>query len=279
MLLNPPTNPYPFARVLVDYLVRGSTRITWEYSIHFTDALPYVSQLQFSNAAGNPDAEDWTDVGPPLTNVSQIIDTYSSSSDKSQWGKTNTLAYRIKLTTPTGLYYSQPAEPVGMFSKRDFLFAREIIRKETLRQQLYAGVSGWLLKAMRLGTPCPNNDPITGEVTDSNCEICNGTGFVTGYFAPVRGFFVDVGNLEAREHRDLNMVGTQKTEVVTGRMLAMPMVIQGDALVADKSDNRYYIHSVKEVANWRNISLVVEVELRRVPYTDALYQVVIEDDV
>ncbi len=264
----------PFKRVIVDYLIAGNTRITWEFDSHFTDISPYVFQLQSSNAAGvNNEADDWVNVGTTHTDVIQLIDTYSATAIRTQHGKTNMLAYRIRLSTPSGLYYSEPAQPMGKFDKFDWVMAREIIRKEFLRFRLNAGIRGFFLKAKRFGEVCDCVDPLTGEVTDSNCTTCYGTGLVTGFFEPIDSFFVDVTPSEAREHRDLKMKGTEKTEITSGRMIAVPGIIQGDAFVADGSDDRFYVHTVKELANWRNVSLVVSVELRLAPFTDVIYKI------
>lgn len=262
----------PFKRVIVDYLFNGTARVTWEYSQHFHDPLPYTLQLQYSQSSGIPTADDWVSIGTAQTNVIVLTDT-----DRRLYGKTVTLSYRIKLITSVATYYSESAEPLGKFKKFDWLMSREIIRKESLRHTTFASIPGWLLKAKRYGEKCTCVDPFTDEITDSNHELCHGTGIISGFYAPVPASYLDINVSSAREHRDLQAVGTEKKQSATGRFLGQFELVQGDAFVCDGSDERYYLHSIKELAIWKGVPLVVEAELRLAPFTDAVYKVTVPD--
>jgi phosphoribulokinase len=50
-------------------------------------------------------------------------------------------------------------------------------------------------------------------------------------------------------------------------------MIQADVWVDGDSDERYYVHSVKEAAQWKSVPLVFTVELRPAPFSDIIYQI------
>lgn len=249
---------------MVDYLVAGGARVTWEMDRHFIDPLPHVFTLQASQA-GVETADDWVDVGGAQTNVFFLVDP-----SKRLYGKTPTLHYRVKLVTSLGTYTSPVAGVLGKMDFHGHLLFQEVVRKETLRHRLFASVQGWLLKARRYGTVCSCVDPNTGEVKDANHQVCLGTGWVTGYHPPVSCQYCDTSLEQSREHRNMQ-TGMSKPVVVTGRFLGFPPVTQGDVFVSSGSDDRFYLHGVKELASWRGVPIVLEAEMRRSPYSDVIY--------
>ena len=164
---------WPFRRVSVDNMVRGVTRVWWQLEPTFNEPGPRVFQLQVGNT-GLRDAIDWRNVGAPVT------DGYLAHDDA--WRATGSdlvTHYRVTLTTNNEVYISQAVNCFGELSERDWVLAREVLRKEQLRHK-YVSVDGYLLKPYRFGRPCKKcRDELTGETLDSNCVICNGCGLVT----------------------------------------------------------------------------------------------------
>lgn len=263
----------PFYRVIVDYMVAGTARISWLLDEHFIARAPFIYQLQGSYAAGATTADDWFNIGQPKQNTFFLLD-----GERKLYGKTRLLAYRVELTDIDGnVYYSEPAEVLGKFTDHDFAIASEILRKETLRHSIFGSVPGFLLKARRYGEACSCIDPLTDEVTDSECELCYGTGIITGYFDPIRKAFVEIQPSNSREHRDMQVAGTEMKNITKGRFIGSFPIVQGDVWIADGSDERYYIHTVTETATWKSVPLVVEAELRVAPATDKIYDIVVPD--
>lgn len=262
----PPDNPV-FQIVTVDYLVPGGARVSWTLQPHFIDPTPatYLFTLQES-PSGVPTADDWV-------SIANIVNGFTlTDPTKRLFGKTNNLVYRIQLITTLGTYYSDTADVLGHLSYRDFRLAREILRKESLRHRLYTSIDGFFFKARRGGTVCDCTDPLTGDITNSYCAGCYGTGFVGGYYAPVASSFCDVSPEESREHRETEQGrGTVKDIAIQGRFLGTLPPIQGDVWINKSSDERYYMHSVKEEATLRSVPLIYTVELRLAPYTDPLF--------
>ncbi len=264
----PGTSQYPFKRLGVDHSLRGVSRIWWELHRHFADAPPLVFQLQTGNT-GNPNAADWQDVGTAAVNS-----TYAEDDERREgaYGKRLLTHYRVKLVTAAGVYVSLPVATYGELRERDWLLAREIIRKETLRHGLVSR-DGYLLKRMRFGTPCTIClDPLTGEITDGKCPTCNGTGFEVGYHAPTP-LVLDMSPEAIIElRRGTEPPGPSRPTDLKGRILGFPQVNKEDVWVDEKSDQRFFIHEIWHMAEWRGIPLVVQVGIRLAPYSDQIYR-------
>ena len=156
----PGTEGYPFRRLAVDHFIRGTSRIWWEMDRQFRDTFPYVFQLQ-TGSTGNPNSTDWVDVGSTVSNACFALD---DERRQGNYGKRLLTHYRVKLTTVEDTYVSQPVATYGEMNAKDWLFAREINRKESLRHGLVSR-EGFLLKRMRFGAPCTAClDPMTGAL-------------------------------------------------------------------------------------------------------------------
>lgn len=256
-----------FYRVTVDYVVVGGARVSWDMDRHFTDPGPYVFQLQVGHA-NVPDTDNWTDVGAPVTDTYFAIDT-----ERRLAGKTADIHYRVKLTTSVDTYYSPVAAAEGLLIQRDWLNYREIVRKEQLRHRVHTSISGFLLKARRYGPRCSIcTDQFTEEISRTNCTECFGTGFTLGYFDPLPAVYADVSLPEARDQRDASS-GTVQKSVITARFIGDPQLYTYDAWCNGRSDERYYIISVKELAHVRGVAVIFEAELRHAPFSDVVYTV------
>src|SRR6478735_7071357 len=82
----------PFDRVVVTYLLRGGTRVFWELRDSFVAPGPYAFQLQVGSSE-NRDADDWENVGAPVTDAFQAVD-----GEQRIFGKVRWQFYRVRLT-------------------------------------------------------------------------------------------------------------------------------------------------------------------------------------
>lgn len=264
----PPVCPSVFDTVSVSYLIRGGTRVMYTLLDSFLDPGPYVFQLQYGSTA-NPYADDWVDVGLPVENQYMVIDP-----EQRMFGKQNTAHYRIQLTTPQDTYYSDPVGAQGVLSGRDWRLARETIR-QFRRMFRYGpgGQLGYLLKRRVTGVKCPRClDLQTGESKDPNCPLCYGTGFQCGYYYPIACVWAILTPTTHRLKSD-PVRGQVDDVVVSAIMLAIDMLSKEDIWVNARTDERYFIHSVQNIAEIRGVALVANVELRPAPYTSVIYDI------
>lgn len=255
-----------FRRVTVDYLQQGGARVSFELDRHFIDPQPHAVRLLGSHS-GVDTADDWQYLGAAQQNVFFLVDPA-----RRMYGKTATWHFRVELTSSEGTYYSPVASVLGKLDEHGFQLVREITRKEVLRHRIFGSVPALLLKAKRYGTICPVCvDPLTGEISDADCPTCLGTGYENGFYDPVECQFADVTNESTRESRNIATVGTDKPVVVKGRFIGFPPLIQGDVVLVKASDERYFVHSTTELATWRSVPIVVEAELRLIPFSSPIY--------
>ncbi len=254
-----------FARVTVDHIVAGNTRVSWELDRHFIDPLPYTFQLQYCHAYTTDNAE-WTNVGATVVNT-----YFATDVSKRIYGKLDDSYYRVKLVTSVDTYYSTPVRADGLLSKKDWLLAREITRKEQLRHAALTSPRGYLLKVRRYGPRCTEcTDEFTQEVKRSLCDTCYGTGYEGGYFDPIPAFYADVSLEASRDHRN-PQTGMENKHVIKARFIGDPLVYSYDVWVNQFSDERYYLHEITAISHIRGVNIIYDAELRLAPYSDIIY--------
>jgi hypothetical protein len=249
-------------------MVRGVTRVWWQLESTFNEPGPRVFQLQVGNT-GLRDAIDWRNVGAPVT------DGYLAYDDA--WRATGgdlVTHYRVTLTTNNEVYISQAVNCFGELAERDWVLAREVLRKERLRHK-YVSVDGYLLKPYRFGRPCKKcRDELTGETLNSNCVICNGTGFEVGYHPPLPLQCWDLSLQTIEEQIDNQVKGTTRDNAeVTARVIGFPGISRHDIWVNGKSDERWFVHKIAVAAAVRGVPLIYNVTMGLVPFNNPIYAI------
>lgn len=263
-----PACPSPFARVVVSYLVRGGTTVAWSLQPSFLVQRPHVFSLEVGQSL-NPAAGDWEQVGAPVTDVYSAVDGVQRQFAKGRWQ-----AYRVKLIAGGQTYYSEPTALAGTLSRYDWNIAREFFRLELVRMRAFAGQEGYLLKRRVTGERCPAClDTQTQECRNPACEVCYGTGFRCGYFYPMHCVWADFDPRSYYTNQsDRGMVNDV---VVKARMTNIWMLEAYDVWVNRKTDDRYHIHRVSDVAEVRGVPIAASVEMRLAAATDPIYAVTI----
>lgn len=263
-----------FDRVVVSHIINGPTRILWELLPEFTDPGPLEFQLQ-AGTTNNNDADDWADVGLPVT------DQYSATDDEQRvWGKTNFTHYRVVLTTSVGTYVSAPESGMGVLDRRSWRLARDMVRSKRKAMRVGdAGQRGYLLKRRWTGQDCPTClDYQTKEVRNPQCPDCYGTGKKCGYYYPMSCVWAELAPRAHRTELDGGQGrGTINDIKVQSSMLMVDLLSEDDIWVADRTDDRYFIHNVQHIEEMRGVPILANVELRLVPFTHIAYSIPIPD--
>ena len=259
-----------FDRVSVRHYTRGGTIVFWELLPTFTDPGPLIFQLQIGETS-NPDSNDWVNIGSPVINQYYTIDP-----EQRAWGSTRYRYYRVQVTSLLGTYYSAPVNGLGLLNKKEWLLARELIRqRKVLYRKGYAAVEGYLLKRRITGQFCSRCvDSQTREVKDSDCPECFGTGYYCGYFYPMSCVWAI---FEPKTYRieidDQGVRGTVNDVAVKADMITTDFMSESDIFVADRSDDRFFIHRVQHTAEVRGVPIAGQVEMRLIPYNNIVYTI------
>jgi len=255
----------PFDRVVVSYLVAGGTHVFWDLRDDFTDPRPLTFQLEVGQSE-NPDADDWKPVGAPVVDTFLAVD-----GEQRVFGKVRWQYYRVRLDTQLGTYYSAPTGLTGTLDHRDWRLARATMRAEQAYMRAGDGQLGYLLKRRVAGDRCRScTEPQTGEVTNIYCPECYGTGFRCGYFFPIGCVWADINPRTIHLTQDKSR-GTVADVGVSARMLNTWALVEGDVFIHKTTDDRFHVHRVQNVIEFRGVPIVANVELRPAPATDPVY--------
>jgi len=263
----PGTRNDVFSRVTVDHMLRAGTRVSWRLQPDFARQDTLIFQLQLSET-GVPDADDWVDIGDEAINVISLEDVVQRD-----FGATPSSHYRVRLNFNGTDYFSPPEGCWGRLNRHDWLKARAMVRRERLREKLFAGTWGWFFKKRTKTEKVQDVNVVdygTGEVIKSRNTPGVGTDRVGGYFAPFL-MQMDLTPQGSYPHRD-NDRGNIDDIVTTGRTIAFPEMTHGDFWANATSDARYTIHGTKCVAHLRGVPLFVSAELREVDLGDPIYE-------
>jgi len=261
-----------FDRLQIVTQPRGGTLISWGLKPGFTAKEPFHFYVDFGRA-GTVDG-DWETL-----NCDPIVDECTFLDPEQRYF--DTLAdfyYRVRLVLPNEdckVYASQPHQANGLWSKRDWLTAREIVRKEYLQQNKRTNITaqGQILKRRKFGEKCTRCSTWdTGEVEASRCLECYGTGILRGY-RPAVDYRVTMDAPWDRVRKFNDKAGTQYNIVRAGRGVAYPHIETRDVFVRRDNGERYVVQNVKTLVEVGGIPLIYMLELRLAPVTDMIYEI------
>lgn len=254
-------SPFYAFRISPNYL--GGFLYSWEISGGFNDPAPWTFIIQKGSTAEGP----WETISPEVVNAI----AWRDSGGKHLYGKANVLYFRAVMRTPRGMYISPVIQPYGDLSRRDYLLAREIIRREALRARVLSGRECDLYIRSTFGPKCTFCiDPVTGDVRDSHCKKCLGTGRYPAYFGPHRmmlSFSPDVSH-----HKINSNDGTHETRTFEAQAIGNPVMKKGDVIVDLSQDKRYVVGSASVVSEVRRIPCLQRVAFEEAPLSDPIYR-------
>ena len=264
-----------FKRLDIWQMTRGGTEICWELSQNFFKHGPLHFYVDF----GQSGTDEWI-----ALNTEPIVDDCCFTDPcQRNWEQLASGFYRVRMLLPSEpgcpVLTSLPAPADGQMAKREWLMAREIVRKELLQQSKIDGALGFLLKRKKFGVGCTNPACLewdTREVTDSNCPVCYGTGIVGGYYPGIEHYFTFKPNDKRRINAGQPPRGVSADMPSDVRSLLYPKLDTRDVWVAAGSDSRYIIDSYVTLADMKGFPLIGTVNLRLAPATDVVYAVPVE---
>ena len=255
-------SPFYAFRISPNYL--GGFLYSWEIAGGFNDPAPWAFKVQ----KGPTDEGPWETISPDLVNVI----AWRDSGKKNLYGKSNILYFRVCMRTPRGRYFSHAVQPYGDLGRREYLLAREIIRREALRARFLAGVECDVYIRSIFGPKCTHCiDPVTGDVRDSHCRYCMGTGRYPAYFGPHKmmlSFSPDTSHSKQNSSD-----GTHETRMFEAQAIGNPVLKKGDVVIDPRQDKRYVVGSASVVSEVRRIACIQRVGFEEAPLSDAIYRI------
>lgn len=252
-------------RVTVAVNTDGVKQIAWSVS----KDMP--ASVEFHVDVARSVTGTWEDISGPLTNT-----CFFEDSVKRTTGYDYGIYYRVRRIGPgeEDLETSESMQVGAAFTKRkDWLIAREIIRREQLDMDQYGGIPGLFYKRKVWGTPCTIClDHDIKSATDSHCPECFGTGIQGGYYEP---FALNVKSIQARDQTTevVDTQGTFQSPDWTVRLILAPEINSQDVWVNTKTNERYIVSAIKPVVDYLGVPLIGQALFRLAEQSSAVYSV------
>ena len=260
----------PFIEVKVVPNFEPYVTVTWRLDPAFKDEAPFKFTLEVSET---PDFSELI-FSKKAGNLFFATDT----NDAHQSGLGSYL-YRVKLETGSGrVYYSKY---LNYFARREdvhkYLLAREIVRREFVRFN-YTGYEGYLIKRKNYGEIAQGSvDSISGvPIVEGGIDV--GTGFIGGYYAPLRIRFSE----EAYDQKlklSAEGFGVEESEIKKIRMVGFPIIENKDIIVTIENDRYSLEDAVPTYFPGTRIVIVQLCTAKRLPINDPIYQIPIPTNI
>lgn len=264
-----------FQRLQIVNQPLGGSLIAWELKYGFKAKGPFNFYVDWARAGSN----EWEVLNSaPLVNACNFADMVRRQFDRLSFSY-----YRVRLVLPDDIdpatnqcrvFASQPHQANGLWSKADWLLAREICRKEYLLQRKRTNMTnvGWILKRRRWGQQCKDCiEYDTGE-PQTECDHCFGTRFEGGYY-PAIDYRVTPTAPWGRGFKFKPEQGISDDVVRQGRAVNYPHLDTDDVYVRRDNGERYLIKKIETLAEVGGIPVVVQVTMNLVPATDIVYTI------
>ena len=257
----------PFNNIYIRLQFAQGHTVVWAIDPLFDDNEPHNFVLEVSGTV---------DFNELLREIPVGNSFYGQDLPNAQQTAAAVLYYRARLETPKNTYYSQSVSSYATpLTRRQFIIANEIVRKEMLRMRKFTGAPAVILKRKTYGTSVKDNlkvDLITGiSLTDNSPD--HGSPIANGYYAPVSTIF-------SEEQADVTMkldpggAGTIDRTDTTVRMPGFPLVHYNDILIDVDQDYRYIVKDRQEIS-FPGTSVVVSqiLQVALIPPSDPVYSI------
>jgi len=268
----PQSKTFTFKRVEVTVTPTNWKLIEWYLDPLFrfqTNDLKFY--VEWARAAG-----EWTRINPdePIVNECMFVDQ-----DSYRCSTRNDIFYRVVVDDGIQEYNSKPESTLGILNQREWLLARDIIRKEYLRLLKYVGARGYLLKRRHYGPRCPTCiDHDVEEPVTSQCTSCFGTGYLGGYYNGLL-YYLDLSGTTTSEDVKTPF-GTVDNKQRTARCVAYPRIDSYDIWVDATRNKRHVLRKITTAVEMRGQPLVYVIEdMRELPASRIEYQIPLQQDV
>ena len=237
---------------------------SWEIDPLFLDKSPWRFVVEQGPTNNGP----WAAISPVIQGA------YSWSDSLRRFlSKDEVLNFRIVMTTPTGRYESNVISPYADLNKREWCLAAEIMRTEVQQARQLAGIEGLLLVRAIFGPKCTNcTDVVTGAVLSSHCNLCYGVGKVPGYHGPYKSWMVFTPTPQQNIIEGDNTANRQVYDSNV-RVVGQPPIKKNDILVDPRSDKRYRVETVSQLAMIKQFALVQALNVSELPTSEPAYKV------
>lgn len=133
-------------------------------------------------------------------------------------------------------------------TRREYLIAREILRKEYQMMRTRNGLQMFHYVRRETGDTASKTDGETGQILGPSCRDDVNAGLTTpwvgGFYSPVQTWAMIMSMDDMKYNVSDDATGDKQTADVALRLLAFPRPVRGHLLVFPKTDTRYVVMDV-----------------------------------
>lgn len=258
IIIDKVTSIWPRSVVIQWHLVNAVALTGYEFTVH-RSATP---------------SGPWESVGSALSDIFLYVDTELTANHTKSTPSTFTLQsalyYKVTVTSPQGT--ASAVQSVDPFNdKRRALMARKLRRDAAVMLRKGSGTEIAILKKRWWGVPCTCVSK-TGQVIRSKCQLCYGTGTVTGYWNPVYSY---ASRSVAPVSEQINSTGISETRRISAITLDIPKIINGDIIVFLRDNTRYTVDLVVPT-ELQTVRVHQELQLSELARSDNVYNISVD---
>jgi len=238
---------------------------TWQVPDTFASPRPWTFSIEVS-----PDGlSEWSTVVSDLVNVfawQQPNKPGKHDSDLDPF-------YRVVLVTGDDLMYTSAVKGCyGDLPKRDYLIAKEMMRKELLMLRKSSGVICELWKRMKTGIKCQYcTDAVTGETISTKCPYCLGAKYEGGYTGPYE-VWASFSPRKSDKKFEAGGYGLTDSQQFTVKLIGHPFINSGDVVVDKLADRRYSIQVIDSLVEVRRVPILTTCAATELSMSDMAYK-------
>ena len=241
----------------------GGLTFLWELA----NGHPITDDLKFQvQVAATVFGDDTQDLGPELGYSARV---YAEPCRRVVGPRVGPY-FRVKIVGTD--HATEWIAPTQQLTKREFLLLREMMRQEYVQMKHSSGSRVLVYQKAVWGIKCTTcTDPITGDVRNGDCPVCLGTGYDPPFYAPVETW-ADFSKLSRDPGMKREDRANEDQQTFSGRILPNPRLDDGDIVFDLGTGKGYFVGRTEHVAEIRRLPVVMNVELREIPTSRALYR-------
>lgn len=230
----------------------------WQVEPDFTGPRPWTFTLQETRN----DGKKWLDISEPIENAF----IYQEHATRI-YPRTDTIKFRIVATDgDKKKYTSFSIAPYSILTKREFLLAREIMRKEILMMKRSSGTPIKLFKYDYFAHPAPEGtDPVSGSVIDPDYSVGD------LYYGPYDLFGAFQPQLKEIKQEESGLGHSEQFQY-KARTIGFPYINSYDIIFDDNEDRAFKIGPVTNVAEIRRMAIVQDLAVNEIEKSSPIYR-------
>lgn len=230
----------------------------WQIEPDFTGPRPWTFVLQETRNHG----KSWIDISEPIVNAFIYQEHVTRI-----YPRTDTIKFRILSTDGNKKKYTSfSIAPYAVLTKREFLLAREIMRKEILMMKRSSGTPVKLFKRDYFARAAPEGvDPISDSVIDPDFEVgdlyCGPYDLMAAFQPQTKDIKQEDSGLGHSEQFQFKM-----------RTIGFPYINAYDVIFDDNEDRAFKVGTVVDVAEIRRMAVVQDLAVNEIEKSSPIYR-------